>query len=165
VENALKKDSELLKQRIERQIMELTATGKQLQQEITKRRHLEQRLSQQTDELTVANKQTKETSTKHTHTASHPGKHDFQLKQIEQQLHKEIASRKKAEENLAQLQVTLDNINSIVFKHLWFKGKNQKAIAVIKIVRFIDMVRLSSVRSTVGKWLKFEWLLFEQWIY
>jgi len=51
-------------------------------------------------------------------TTRHPGKENSELTAMEKRLQQEIARRRQAQENLVQLQVKLDNINSILCKYL-----------------------------------------------
>jgi len=114
---------------LEQQTAELKAANEQLQNQIAEREGAEQRLKQQIAELKAENEQLEnqigerkavqnELQEDRDQLERHLRQQSDELTAANEQLQHEISQREQAEERLALLQTRLDNINSIIQKHL-----------------------------------------------
>lgn len=114
---------------LEQQTGELRAANEQLQNQIAEREGAEQRLKQQIAELKAENEQLEnqigerkavqnELQEDRDQLEQHLRQQSDELTAANEQLQHEISQREQAEERLALLQTRLDNINSIIQKHL-----------------------------------------------
>jgi PAS domain S-box-containing protein len=114
---------------LEQQTGELKAANEQLQNQIAEREGAEQRLKQQIAELKAENEQLEnqigerkavqnELQEDRDQLERHLRQQSDELTAANEQLQHEISQREQAEERLALLQTRLDNINSIIQKHL-----------------------------------------------